>query len=94
MITRLLATAALTVAFASPAFAAGNTARDLTPSHGISCARGIQDMENELKVASVRGKQQQEALKGIEEARLACQAGDQAAAETRLAGVRQLLAGE
>lgn len=101
MLTRLLATAALVaplaVAFVAPgiapvAFAAGNSTRDLSLSHGISCAKGVEDMEKEVKVAPVRGRQQQEALQGIEAARLACQAGDPLAAEQALLGVRQLLA--
>jgi hypothetical protein len=102
MVTRLLATAALAVAslavagvapgIAPAAFASGNSTRDLSPSHGISCAKGVEDMEKEVKVAAVRGRQQQEALQGIEAARLACQAGDARAAERTLLGVRQLLA--
>lgn len=104
MITRLLAAAALASAvvtplFATPGFvasalAAGNSARDLAPSHGISCAQGIRDMEKEAAVAPVRGRQQQDALQGIEAARQACESGDSSAAERKLAGVRQLLAGE
>ncbi len=98
MVTRLLPTAALAVAFAAavaaPAFATGNSARGLTPTHGITCAQGIQDMEREIKAAAVRGLQQQQAQQGIDEARQVCERGDEAAAEQKLAGVRQLLAGE
>ena len=99
MVTRLIPTAALAVAFAAsvfvaPAFATGNSTRDLTPSHGITCAQGLQDMEREIKSAAVRGLQQQQAQQGIDEARQVCESGDQAAAEQKLAGVRQLLAGE
>lgn len=86
---------ALAFAVATPALAVGNSARDLAmPSHGIGCERGIKDMEAEAKGASIGEKQQQLALQGLEAARQACQAGDRAAAERALQGVRQLTAGE
>ncbi|SME94730.1 hypothetical protein SAMN06265365_101709 [Tistlia consotensis] len=90
-----LAAFALAFAAATPALAIGNSARDLAmPSHGISCERGIKDMESEAKAAAIGEKQMQQALQGLETARQACQTGDRAAAEQALQGVRQLFAGE